>query len=96
MTPMGAIAAGTDRSHARLSSVLPWLGQMRSDYRWRRRTKSSHRNFHCPCQLMRVSLGNVHGWTKDRGEGDDGDSGSEMAHDVPRFTSPRWRITTSC
>jgi hypothetical protein len=23
-------------------------------------------------------------------------SGSKMAHDVPRFTSPRWRIATSC
>jgi hypothetical protein len=29
-------------------------------------------------------------------EGDDGDSGSERRHDVPRFTSPRWRIATSC
>jgi hypothetical protein len=22
--------------------------------------------------------------------------GSRLAHDVPRFTSPRWRIATSC
>ena len=29
-------------------------------------------------------------------KGDDGSSGSEMIHDVPRFTSPRWRIATSC
>jgi hypothetical protein len=29
-------------------------------------------------------------------KGDDGSSGSETVHDVPRFTSPRWRIATSC
>jgi hypothetical protein len=41
-----------------------------------------------PWQCPRVTL--------DRWKGDDGYSGSEMAHDVPRFTSPQWRIATSC
>jgi hypothetical protein len=60
-------------------------------------TKSSHRDPHGRRQLTRVNSTNVLDEGLRSGEEQRLEiSGSRLAHDVPRFTSLRWRIVTSC
>ena len=58
---------------------------------------SSNRLPHGGRHCRGFGLGNATGVAY-RGErqGGVGNPGARLAHDVPRFTSPRWRIATSC
>jgi hypothetical protein len=60
-------------------------------------TKSSHRDPHRRRQVTRVNSTNILDEGLRSGEEQRLEiSGSRLVHDVPRFTSPRWRIATSC
>jgi hypothetical protein len=60
-------------------------------------TKSSRHDPHGQRQLTRVNSANVLDEGLRSGEEQRLETpGSRLAHDVPRFTSPRWRIATSC